>query len=296
MHDQAETSLCLHGTLKPMKTELFDALSSADASVPASLETFDAAVGSAPAPPDFYEYSMRVGDAASPYRLTYYFDVHRRGERVAHEAGARFVRLCTELALPLPTALREFVSSSALAGKEVLQAVVGVEAGFERIPTRAKFYLVFQDRPADCVKHLLRAADLTSAVRAEPDKVCIVGVDVTARGWDDVKLYYRLEPGSIASVVEVGPDLAPLVAESREVILQQCTRHAERRQIYFHTRNSEHARRWLEARFGSMTLRARAIEGKLRGSRFEPRILSFPLHRHRIDLRTACGYFHLARI
>jgi len=277
-------------------TELLEALRAADPLAPPVLEAFDRIVAQSDGLPDFYEHSMRVGGGESPYRFTYYFDVHRRGAAVAREAGARFVRLGAELGLAVPSSLREFVQSAAPAGDEVLQVVLGIEAPRDGSDPRGKYYLVFRGNPERCVRDLLGALGLEPAVGTRPEKVYIVGVDVTAGGVDDVKLYFRLESRQVPNLIENIRDVADLLAASRDIVFQQCIRRPERRQMYLHARSTALLSEWLAWRgFEGALDRARSINAHLHGSRIEPWILSLAYDRRRLVVRAGTVYFHLAR-
>lgn len=277
-------------------TELFEAVRGADAGAPAALETFDWIVASREPRPDFYEYSVRVAERVSPHRFTYYFDTYRRGGGVAREAGERFVELAGALGLALPSALSEFVRSDAPCGSEVLQVVLGVDAAVDGTRTRGKYYLVFRDNPAQCVSQLLRMAGLTPPRGTDPGKVYIVGIDVMAAGVDDVKLYFRLEPSLLGRVIDNAAELGDLLAATRDVVFQQCTRRPDRRQVYLHARSSASLSEWLARnRLGEPLERARLINAKLQGSRIDPWIVSFSHGQRRVDVGASNVYFHLTR-
>jgi hypothetical protein len=276
-------------------TELFEALRAADSRIPTTLEAFDRIVASGETLPDFYEHSVRLADRSAFYRLTYYFDVHRRGADVAREAGSRFVELSGELGCPLPAALSAFVRADARAADEVLQVVLGIDATADEASTRCKYYLVFRDAPRSCVTELLGALGLTAAAGADPGNVYILGVDVTPAGLDDLKLYFRLESRLVPKLIDNLPDVADLLAGSRDVVFQQCTRRPERRRLYLHARNTALLSEWLASRGFDDTLeRARAINARLSGGRIEPWIVAFSYDRRRLDVEAGTVYFHLA--
>lgn len=282
-------------TLGGVSTELFEALRAADPHAPRELAVFDAVVATGEMP-DFFEYSVRVGDRMSPYRFTYYFDTHRRGAGVAREAGERFCRLGGELGLALPSSLSAFVRSEVPASPEVLQVVLGAEVPSDGSPHRGKYYLVFRDNPGPNVLDLLGSLGLVPLSGADPEKVYILGVDVTAAGVDDVKLYFRLESRRVPALLDELGDVGELLAESREVVFQQCMRRPERRQMYLHARSTALLSGWLgEHGFDEALDRARSINRHLQRSRIDPWIVSFAYAQRRLDLRSANVYFHLGR-
>ena len=275
-----------------MGSQLLEALRGVEPRLPAALDVFDSVVVTGRDDPDFYEHSVRVGDAPGPFRLTYYFDVHRRGPAVAREAGARFLRFSADLGIPLPPALGAFVSSDAATRDEVKQVVLGIDAppGGE---LRAKYYLVFRRSPGSTVRELLRSLALAPAAGADPDKVVIVGCDATAAGLDDVKLYFRVEPRKVPAMLDDASEIAGLLTDSHEAVYQQCTLRPSRRQLYLHAR-SPALRQWLGVHgFTEALGRARGIDAHLQGARLEPRIVSFAYDSRRLALGNANVYFHL---
>jgi hypothetical protein len=276
-----------------MTTELFDALRAADAQTPAAIETFDRVVASDAPLPDFYEYSIRATGSGSPCRLTYYFDVHRHGVQVALAAGARFVELCRRQALPLPREISDFVLSEARASAEVQQVVLGIEAHGEQASDRAKYYLVFRDAPATCVLEVLGRLGLDAPAGMDAARATILAVDVTREGVSDVKVYFRLSPSVAPRFIENVTDVSGLLATSRDLVLQQCVRRPERRQLYLHTGHGAFLSEWLAHHgFGGLLDRAGAVTSKLQQGRLEPRIVSFPYQRRRLLLQAGTVYFH----
>jgi len=275
--------------------ELFDALRTVDPSTPSVVETFGRVVAGSDPRPDFYEYSVRVGKGSSPHRLTYYFDTHRRGASVAREAIQRFIRLGQELGVAVPAALVTFLQSDAPLGSEVLQLVVGVDAHADPARLRCKFYVVFRDNPVRSVDTLLAAVGDSTPGGADPSKVYILGVDVTASGLQEVKLYYRLEPARVPKVVENGVEIVSLLTACRQVVFLQSVRHVERRQMYLHAESSVRLSGWLLAHgYGEALARARTLNACINGCRLEPRILSLPYEQGRVCVGRGSVYFHLA--
>jgi hypothetical protein len=276
-----------------MTTELFDALRAADADTPAAIDTFDRVVAPAAPLPDFYEYSLRSTGAGSPCRLTYYFDVHRHGVEVAREAGARFVELSRQMALPLPPQLSAFMQSEARAAADVQQVVVGIEAHRDGAEDRAKYYLVFRDDPATCVLELLRMLGLETPPGMDPARAYILAVDVTRQGVSDVKVYFRLEQTLAPRLIENLNEVSDLLATSRDVVLQQCIQRPERRQLYLDTGHGAFLSEWLARHgFAGPLDRAGAVTSKLQRGRLDPRIVSFPYVRRRLLVQAGTVYFH----
>ncbi len=279
-----------------MSTELLEAMRAADRGVPAELEVFDRVAATGEPRPDFFELSVRAGGAFVPNRLTYYFDVHRRGAAVAREAGARFVRLAAELGVTLPAALLSFVSSDAPGEGPVLQVVLGIEAPSAGQSVRAKYYLVFRDNPGRRVRELLASLELEPTGGSDPDKVYILGCDATPAGLEDVKLYFRLQGAVVPKLVENVGEVADLLRGSRDVVFQQCTRRPARRQLYLHVSDTAVLTEWLARRGLDAALgRARRINERLRGLRVDPWIVSWPYEGRRVTVESPTLYLHLAR-
>lgn len=277
-------------------TELLEALRAADPRMPAELAVFDRIAASGEPAPDFFEYSVRLGSSFAPSRLTYYFDVHRRGAAVAREAGARFTRLVAELGLAVPRALSSFVTSEGPASSEVLQVVLGIDTSLGPQGVRAKYYLVFRDNPGRQVRELLATLELAPAGDADPDKVYIVGCDVSAAGLDDVKLYFRLDRTLVPRLVENAGEVADLLGASRDVVFQQCTRRPGRRQLYLHVSRSGILQDWLARRGLAATLEhAGRIDAHLAAGRVEPWIVAFSYEDRRLAIDAPTVYFHLGK-
>jgi hypothetical protein len=278
---------------------LFAALSAADPSTPRALERFDAITAGAAPEPDFFEHSARFGPRFEPHRLTYYFDVARRGSDVARVAGERFLRLGEELGLSLSNPLVELVRDELPRRDEILQVVLGVEAPREPAALRAKYYLVFRESPPAVVQRVIEALGAPNPPPgADPAKVYILGIDVDRAGLADVKLYFRLDRALLPRAVENAGALADLLAGTRLVVLQQCLLRPERRQIYLHATNADVLTRWIDRRPGTAAIaslreRHASLRGALAGHRLEPWILSFAFANRRADLDAGNIYFHL---
>jgi hypothetical protein len=275
-------------------SQLFDAMRAADHDVPGALASFDAIVAPAADRPDFHEHSMRLGPEPRSWRLTYYFDVHRRGGALAREAGSRFARLCRELKLEVPAPVDRLVRGEAPERPEVLQVVLGIELGATGEDPRCKYYLVFRDDPGESVATLLSDLELTAPEGADPRKVYILGLDLTRSGLEDAKLYFRLALPAVARAMDLPEEATGLLAASRGVVFQQCTVRPARRQAYFHMSSSAPLASWLATHGHADALkRAAAIDAKLERSRLEPWILAFPCTGRRLETARGTVYFHV---
>lgn len=275
-----------------MGSELLEALRAADPAMPRALASFDGLAATPDLRPDLFEHSVRLAAGPAPTRLTYYFDVHRRGAAIAREVGARFVALAGELRLVVPAALAEFALGRVPGDEAVLQAVLGVDASPAGV--RAKYYVVFREDPAATVRALVGALGLTLVGGAAPEKVYILGCDVDAGGLADVKLYFRLERPRVGAILANGAEVADVLANGREVVLQQCTLRPERRQLYLHVGRAATLTDWMErAGFGGALAHASRLDARLGGPRVEPWIVGFPYARGRIVASAPTVYFHL---
>ena len=116
---------------------LLRALMSARPDVPDELVRFDAEVRAGPRGPSFEEYSARVGEALMAWRQTCYFDLH--GPEVAAVAHGRLLAVAAALGFALPGRFAALVQAGMTAGPEVLQVVLGYDAGDALAPPRLKY-------------------------------------------------------------------------------------------------------------------------------------------------------------
>jgi hypothetical protein len=285
-----------------MRSPMLRALMSARDDVPEQLQQFDAIARSGRVWPSFEEYSARVGEQLSPWRETCYFDVG--GDPTLVEvANDRFEQLATALGFPVPPRFLEVVRSGAVAGPDVLQIVLGIDAGGER--PRLKYYLIFKDR-SDVTVERLRAALEVSALPAtlSPGSVYILGIDFgVQRPVADFKIYVRLDAGRIEQVIRNLVQFDALWRGSRYLVFQQCVL-GEGRQVYFHASSSSVLEAWLSARaehdeqaaafcrqIATMNEQLQR-EGK---ASLRPWIASFPYARGRLSPSPSNVYLHFSQ-
>lgn len=266
------------------------------AAVPATspaLEAFDRIAAEDPVSPDFVEHSVGRAAGASSDRLTYYFDVDRRGREVLALVGERFARLCGALGVTLPEPLRAALVDAVPQHPEVLQAVLGIDGGTREVALRVKHYLVLRGPGTTLVGALLAACGEAPPDGAALDRTYIVGVDVSAHGVDDVKLYFRLDPKRLPASFENASDIADVLGGCREIVFQQCCRRRERRQLYLHVSNPSVLEAWLAAHGGAACLaHARRVSEHLPGQTLAPWIASIACHGRRLALDEGHVYFH----
>jgi hypothetical protein len=274
---------------------LLEALRAADAALPEALSTFDGIAASHDAKPDFQEWSARLSDVCDAARLTYYFDVARRGPALARTVSARFSTLAEALGARVPRVFQETLDEHA-EDPAILQLVLGVDERLDGM-RRVKVYAVLRDAAPELVAALLGAAGVAHSAAFEAEKVYIAGFDFGDGGVLDAKLYYRLERARLGRAVANLDGVRDLLAATRYVVLQRCTR-SSRSQIYLHADNADAIQRHLDARAvdGSpaATLAQRhaaAARGLARG-RLEPWIVSFLLEGHRLRRDASTIYFH----
>ncbi len=268
-----------------------------DGGVPEAIEAFDAAFGGA-LKPDDHEHSMRVDGAdLDASRLTWYFDVARRGSALTAELSAAFARLCDQLELPLSAAVRTWLTTRLPRSDDVLQLVEGIDAGDRARGVVLRKYLVFRRDPEDCVREVLEAAGVRQLpANVDPRRVSILGLEVDRTGVADVKLYFELErerlPRVMANFAELGPVLPGQV---RSVMFQHCCKRPERQQLYLHGDGPSGLLQWLEQRpaFAQLVKRRAAMDAELKSDRLEPWIIAFPFRAGRADLDRGNVYFHL---
>jgi hypothetical protein len=277
-------------------SELFEALRAAHPSMPEALSTFDAVVGAASPAPDFFEWSARVSAAVCESgRLTYYFDVARRGEGVARAALARFSALAEVLGARVSPTFAQALGMSAR-DPAVLQLVLGVDERLDR-SRRVKAYAVLREAAPELVRSLLEASGVAPSESQEAAKVYILGFDFDASGLVDAKLYYRLDPARLGRVVANLASVGPLLRETRDVVLLRCVRTG-RSQIYLHATSASAVGRHLAARAieqsaaSALAERHAAAASRLARGRLEPWIVSFALDGHRLRHDESTIYFH----
>jgi hypothetical protein len=218
------------------------ALLSARADLPDELRRFDALAHAGAAAPSFEEYSARIGERASVWRQTCYFDVGGDPSLVPI-ANDRFERIAEALGVPIPGRFTSALRSGVVSGPEVLQIVLGIDAASER--PRLKYYLIFRADSARCVEALRVALDvppLPSSLR--PGSVYILGLDFTRERLWDFKVYVRLDPSRVRAVVRNLARFEALWRGSRYLVFQQCLLSGGR-QVYFHASSSSVLDAWL---------------------------------------------------
>jgi hypothetical protein len=291
----------------PLRSPMLRALMSARDDVPEQLQRFDALARSggdarADAPgPSFEEYSARIGEQLSPWRETCYFDV-AQDPRLVDVANDRFEQLASKLGFPVPPRFLEALRSGAVAGPDVLQIVLGMDAG-ER--ARLKYYLIFQARSDVTVERLRAALEvpaLPAALRV--GSVYILGIDFgQQRPVTDFKVYVRLDSARVAQVVRNLAQFDALWRGSRYLVFQQCVL-GEGRQVYFHASSSSVLEDWLSARAEhdeqAATLRRQiaAMNQQLhREGRpsLQPWIASFPYERGQLLPSPSNVYLHFSQ-
>lgn len=275
------------------------ALRAAWPELPAELSRFDAVARGGAAAPSFEEYSARLGPALSPFRETCYFDVSAEPSLVA-VANERFAALAAALDFSIAPAFLRALEAGAVAGPEVLQIVLGLDAAADR--TRLKYYLIFRGPSGAVVETLRRALELPALPASlDPDSVYILGVDFErTRCPSDFKLYVRLPPAGVPRVIRNLRDVEALWRGSRYLVFQHCMLGAGR-QVYFHASSAELLEGWLreagrrEPAIASFEGRVEAMNAQLRGAglgRLRPWIVSLPWAQGALKPGPSNLYFH----
>lgn len=278
-----------------VSSPLLAALRSARADVPDDLARFDAAVRAGARGPSFEEYSARIGDALAPWRETLYFDLADPG--AAAVADDRLLAAAEALAIPLPPRLVDLLRARASAGPEVLQVVVGYDAGAAAAPARLKYYLVFRAAAAATVERLrlaVAAPPLPGAL--DPSTTYIVGVDFTRAGLHDFKVYVRLDPARLGAAIGNLDRFAALRRGSRYLVFQRCTITGGA-QVYFHVDaaavlEAELARRAATQPAAAALCAQVAAMNAASPGRWRPWIASFPFVAGRLAGAPVNVYFH----
>lgn len=228
----------------PTRSPMLRALQAARPDVPEQLGRFDAIARAGAAWPSFEEYSVRIGEELSPWRETCYFDVAHDPTLVA-VANERFAALASALGFAVPQPFLAALDDGAVAGPDVLQVVLGIDAADER--ARLKYYLIFKDRSGATVERLRTALELpTLPASLAPDSVYILGLDFGRTALMDFKLYVRLDPRRVPQVFRNLRAFESLWRGSRYLVFQHCLLGGGR-QVYFHASSAEVLEQWLHA-------------------------------------------------
>jgi hypothetical protein len=285
----------------PSRSPMLRALMSARDDVPDQLQRFDEIARSGRVWPSFEEYSARVGEQLSAWRETCYFDV-AGDPSLVDVANDRFERLADALGFPVPQGFFEVVRSGAVAGPDVLQIVLGIDAG-ER--ARLKYYLIFRAHSELTVERLRAALEVPALPPSlSPGSVYILGIDFgQQRPVTDFKVYVRLDGARVAKVVRNLAQFEALWRGSRYLVFQQCVL-GEGRQVYFHASSSSVLEHWLSARAehdeqAAMLRRQIATmnqqlhrEGR---ASLQPWIASFPYERGQLLPSPSNVYLHFSQ-
>lgn len=221
------------------------ALQHAREDVPEALARFDALARAGAAWPSFEEYSARVGESLAPWRETCYFDVAATPALV-EVANERFAALAEALKFPVPEGFWAALEGGAVAGPDVLQIVLGIDAAAER--PRLKYYLIFKDRSGATVEALRAGLDVPALPASlAPDSVYILGVDFGREQLADFKVYVRLDPRRVPAVIRNLARFEALWRGSRYLVFQHCVCSGGR-QVYFHASSAQLLEDWLRER------------------------------------------------
>ncbi|MFO7562671.1 MAG: hypothetical protein R6X02_08495 [Enhygromyxa sp.] len=277
-----------------MASPLLRALLHARPDVPEVLARFDEIARAGGISPSFEEYSARIGERLQPWRETCYFDLADPGRaEVAHEQLFRSAEaLGFSLAEPFVAALRAGVTS----GPDVLQIVLGLDAGDEASRARLKYYLIFQADSDATVERLRVALDAPAPPASlRPGSVYILGLDFDRLRLRDFKLYVRLAPERVPAVIRNLGEFAALWRGSRYLVFQHCLL-SPGRQVYFHAAaaellEDELARRRGEPAVAALLDQVRTMNEVLPG-RLRPWIASFPWVAGELRRSPSNVYFH----
>ncbi|MEZ4385713.1 MAG: hypothetical protein R3A79_30620 [Nannocystaceae bacterium] len=274
---------------------LLVALRAANPAVPEALARFDAAVRAGACGPSFEEYSARVGDDLSAWRETMYFDL--AAPPAGEVADARLFAAAEAVGVGLPPRFAAYLRARASLAPEVLQIVLGYDAGGGAAPPRLKYYLIFRADSAAAVERLREAVGAPPLPPAlDPSTVYIVGVDLCAGGLFDFKIYVRLAPARVPAAIRNLRGVAELWRGCRYLVYQRCLVGGGE-QVYFHAASADLLERELVRRAWRQPAAA-ALRGQVAAmnrattTRWRPWILSLPFAGGRLGDAPANVYFH----
>jgi hypothetical protein len=278
------------------------ALLAAHDDLPEDLRRFDELARAGAAAPSFEEYSARLGEALSPWRETCYFDV-ASDPALVDVANERFEVLAEALGFAIPAGFLEVLRAGGVAGPEVLQIVLGIDAAAERV--RLKYYLIFRDRSGATVERLRAALELPELPASlEPDSVYILGVDFERGGLSDFKLYVRLDSRRVPAVIRNLGHFEALWRGSRYLVFQHCLLGGGR-QVYFHLSSAEVLEQWLgnwaarDVDIAGFARKVAVMNEQLRGEGhpiLRPWIASFPYRGGGLAPAPSNVYFHFSEL
>ena len=265
---------------------------------PEQVRSFDriTAGGTQSEPPDFYETSPRVAEQVSPWRLTHYFDLAGRG--TDHRAGvyARFVELCNELGMPGAEHLSPMFERAAPVEPALRQLCIGLDCPRDPQSIRVKLYAIMEGKAEAWTVALAGLLGVDPPAEATLDLTHIVGLDFTAGGLHDVKLYFAMDPKRVSGTLRNRRRAAELLNGCRRVVYQQSLLVAGKKSMHFHA----DAPRVLDDELVPLrsTVPASAeFERRLAGLReragMEPWILAHPFADGELDRSVYSLYLHL---
>ena len=274
---------------------LLVALRTARPAIPEMLARFDEVVRAGACGPSFEEYSARLGETLSPWRETCYFDL--AAPLAGEIADERFLAAAKAVGVELPQPFVDYLRARASVTPEVMQIVLGYDAGGAGTVPRIKYYLVFRADPSAAVERLRQAVGAPPLPASlDPSTVYIVGVDLSTSGLHDFKIYVRLAPERLRAALRNLDRFAELWRGSRYLVYQRCLVSGGE-QVYFHAASAfvlerELARRARE-KPAAAALRAQvsAMNGSSR-ARWRPWILSLPFAGGRLGEAPSNVYFH----
>jgi len=276
-------------------SSLIAALRAARDDVPDDLARFDAVVRAGDRRPSFEEYSARVGEGLSPWRETCYFDAAEPGATAV--ADRRLLAVAEALGFALPRPFVDQLRTPAGVGPEVLQVVVGYDAGGPGAPARLKYYVIFKSGAAARVERLRLAVGAPALPPAlDPSTTYIVGVDFLRDGLHDFKIYVRLDPARVSSAIGNLDRVGALRRGSRYLVFQRCLIGGGA-QVYFHASAAAVIEGLLArlARREPAVATLRAQVGAMNASqtgRWRPWIASLPFVAGRLGQGPMNVYFH----
>lgn len=274
---------------------LLVALRAANDAVPEAFARFDAAVRAGACGPTFEEYSARIADDLAPWRETMYFDL--AAPPAGEVADARLLAAAEAVGVELPPRFVDYLRARASVAPEVLQIVLGYDAGGPAVAPRLKYYLIFRADSSAAVERLREAVGAPPLPAAlDPSTVYIVGVDLSERGLHEFKIYVRLAPARLRAAIRNLGDFADLWRGSRYLVYQRCLIGGGE-QVYFHAASADVLERELVRRArrqpAAAALRAQvSAMNRAPGGAWRPWILSLPFARGRLQGGPSNLYFH----
>jgi hypothetical protein len=212
---------------------LLNALAETGKRIPEGLRIFDIMLYSS-TKPDFWEYSVKVGDNLFPWREGFYYDVQGKDPEVVQRVNLGFSRLCRRLRIPGIEAFHEWLHGDFVTSDDISQLVLATDQRTDARESRYKYYLIPRRRSERYLEALANIFPLQRIPsQADLSNIYIIGIDFTSSGFLDIKLYFALDEERMPRVVGNLSDIKFIFDEANFFVYQLSVNNPSKRQIIF---------------------------------------------------------------